>query len=130
MASADFSRQALLHTSFGTYVRETSAGKLTIFPVIYPPHLHLGFRVALGFNLISSLTHPRMPHVIPVRRTNGLPRASFRFHLTMDTLAFDYALGATSCARDLHPLDCAHAAHTKKRDFMNIHKVPFRSKAN
>ena len=32
----------------------------------------------------------------------------------MDTLAFGYALGAIPCARDFHPLDCAHAWHTKK----------------
>ena len=48
--------------------------------------------------------------LIPV---SGLPRASFRFRLATDTLAFGYALGATSCARDLHPLDHAHAGRTK-----------------
>ena len=33
----------------------------------------------------------------------------------MDTLAFGYALGAIPCARDFHPLDCAHAWHTKMK---------------
>ena len=53
-----------------------------------------------------------MPDAVSVRQVDGLPRASFRFHLTMDTLASSYALGATPCARDFHPLDYARAAHT------------------
>ena len=57
-----------------------------------------------------------MPDAVSVRQVSGLPRASFRFHLTVDTLAVGYALGATSCARDFHPLERAHAEHTKKRD--------------
>ena len=55
-----------------------------------------------------------MPDAVSVRQVSGLPRASFRFHLAMDTLASSYALGATSCARDFHPLERAHAEHTKK----------------
>ena len=38
----------------------------------------------------------------------------------MDTLAFGYALGAIPCARDFHPLDCAHAWHTKKGGVRNV----------
>jgi hypothetical protein len=34
-----------------------------------------------------------MPNVISVRQTRSLPPASFRFHLTMDTLALGYVLG-------------------------------------
>lgn len=56
-----------------------------------------------------------MPDVVLVHRISGLPRASFRFRLATDTLASGYALGATSCARDFHPLERAHAGHTKKR---------------
>ena len=110
MTSADSLRQVLLRSSHS--VRKASQGKSTIFPVIYPPHLHREFRIAWGFSLCCNLTHSHMPDAVPVRRTNGLPRASFRFHLTMDTLAFSYALGAIPCARDFHPLDCAHAWHT------------------
>ena len=113
MTSADSLRQVLLRSS--NSVRKASQGKNTIFPVIYPPHLHREFRIAWGFSFFGNLTHSHMPDAVPVRRTNGLPRASFRFHLTMDTLAFGYALGAIPCARDFHPLDCAHAWHTKKR---------------
>ena len=79
---------------------------------MYLLHLHLGFRVALGFILLCRLTHLRMPDAVPVRKVSGLPRASFRFRLATDTLAFGYALGATSCARDLRPLDHAHAGRT------------------
>ena len=110
MTSADSLRQVLLRSSHS--VLKASRGKSTIFPVIYPPHLHREFRIAWGFSLCCNLTHSHMPDAVPVRRTNGLPRASFRFHLTMDTLAFGYALGAIPCARDFHPLDCAHAWHT------------------
>ena len=112
MTSADSLRQVLLRSSHS--VRKASQGKSTIFPVIYPPHLHQEFRIAWGFSLCCNLTHSHMPDAVPVRRTNGLPRASFRFHLTMDTLAFGYALGAIPCAQDFHPLDCAHAWHTTK----------------
>ena len=56
-----------------------------------------------------------MPDVVLVHRISGLPRASFRFHLAMDTLASGYALGATSCARDFHPLERAHAGRTTKK---------------
>ena len=111
MTSADSLRQVLLRSSHS--VRKASQGKSTIFPVIYPPHLHREFRIAWGFSLCCNLTHSHMPDAVPVRRTNGLPRASFRFHLTMDTLAFGYALGAIPCARDFHPLDCAHAWHNR-----------------
>ena len=97
-----------------SYVREVSSGKNTFFPTIYLLHLHLGVRVALGFVLLCRLTHPRMPDAVSVRQVSDLPRASFRFHLTVDTLAVGYALGATSCARDFHPLERAHAEHTQK----------------
>lgn len=90
--------------SFEAHVRKTSAGKLTIFPIIHLLHLHREFRVALDFSLLCNLTHSHMPDAVSVRQVDGLPMASFRFHLTVDTLAFGYALGATPCARNFHPL--------------------------
>lgn len=84
------------------------------FPTMHLLHLHLWFRVALGFTLFSRLTHHRMPNAISVRQISGLPRASFRSRLATDTLASGYALGATSCARDFHPLEHAHAGRTEK----------------
>lgn len=56
-----------------------------------------------------------MPDAISVRRTSGLPTASFRFHLTMNTLAFSYVLGATPRTQDSHLLERAHAEHTEKK---------------
>jgi hypothetical protein len=64
--------------------------------------------------LFGRLIHLRMPHAVPVRQANGLPRASFRSRLAADTLASGYVLGATSCTRDFHPLNRAHAEHTEK----------------
>ena len=86
---------------------------LDIFPTMHLLHLHLWFRVALGFTLCSRLTYHRMPNAVPVRQVSGLPRASFRSCLATDTLASSYALGATSCARDFPPLDHAYAGRTK-----------------
>lgn len=53
--------------------------------------------------------------MISENQVGGLPPASFRFHLAADTLALGYTLGATSCARDFHPLDHAHAGNTMKK---------------
>ena len=41
--------------------------------------------------------------------------ASFRFHLTMDTLAFGYILPATGWIRDLHPLETCAARRTRRK---------------
>lgn len=92
-----------------------------LFSTMYLLHLHLGFRVALGFILLCRLTHLRMPDAVPVRQVSGLPRASFRSCLATDTLASGYALGATSCARDFHPLDHAHAGRTKKTALLTVY---------
>ena len=66
-----------------------------------------------------------MSDAVSVRQVDGLPMASFRFHLAMDTLGSGYALGATPCARDFHPLDCARAAHTIKKPLVVIPEASF-----
>ena len=43
--------------------------------------------------------------------------ASFRFHLTMDTLAFGYILPATGRIQDFHPLETCAARRTTKNPF-------------
>ena len=60
-------------------------------------------------------------YAISVRQTRDLPvvslfphPASFRFHLTMDTLAFGYILPAVGQIRDLHPLETCAAGRTTK----------------
>ena len=58
---------------------------------------------------------------ISVRQTRDLPvvslfphPASFRFHLTIDTLAFGYILPTTGWIRDFNPLETCAAGRTKK----------------
>ena len=62
-------------------------------------------------------------YTISVRQTRDLPvvslfphPASFRFHLTMDTLAFGYILPTTGRIRDLHPLETCAARRTKSKE--------------
>ncbi|QAT43247.1 CRISPR-associated protein Cas5 [Aminipila luticellarii] len=45
-----------------------------------------------------------MPNVISVRQIGDLPLASFRFHLTMDTLALSYTLPTTRACLGLSPV--------------------------
>ena len=54
-------------------------------------------------------------YVVPVRQAKGFPAASFRFHLTMDTLAVQLCTSSLPArTRDLHPLERAHGAQTGK----------------
>ena len=90
--------------------------RCTLFPLIYPPHL-LVLPATFGLHLFWQ-TYPyfRALYVISVRRTKGLPTASFRFHLTMDTLAVQlYTSSLPRRVRDFHPLERAHGAQTKNR---------------
>ena len=90
--------------------------RCTLFPFIYPPHLLL-LPATLGLHLLLQ-TYPyfRALYVISVRRTKGLPTASFRFHLTVDTLAVQlYTSSLPRRVRDFHPLERAHGAQTKRR---------------
>ena len=63
--------------------------RCTLFPLIYPPHLLGSYKRQLyGFVLFSRLTKRNLAsYVISVRRTKSLLTASFRFYLTIDTLA-------------------------------------------
>ncbi|HJB04858.1 MAG TPA: hypothetical protein H9715_03800, partial [Candidatus Merdibacter merdigallinarum] len=46
--------------------------------------------------------------------------ASFRFHLTMDTLAFGYILPTTGRIRDFHPLETCAARRTDKKGLLRF----------
>ena len=97
--------------------------RCTLFPLIYPPHL-LVLPAAFGLHLLLQ-TYPyfRASYVISVRRTKSLPTASFRFHLTMDTLAVQlYTSSLPRRVRDLHPLERAHGAQTKRPPLMRWSK--------
>ena len=88
--------------------------RCTLFPLTYPPHL-LVLPATFGLHLFWQ-TYPyfRALYVISVRRTKSLLTASFRFHLTIDTLAVRlYASSLPRCVRDFHPLERAHGAQTK-----------------
>ena len=105
--------------------------RCALFPLTYPPHL-LVLPATFGLHLFWQ-TYPyfRALYVISVRRTKGLPTASFRFHLTMDTLAVQlYTSSLPRRVRDFHPLERAHGAQTKKnsKSFSDLLlHVPLRS---
>ena len=95
--------------------------RCTLFPLIYPPHL-LVLPATLGLHLFWQ-TYPyfRALYVISVRRTKSLLTASFRFHLTMDTLAvLLYTSSLPRRVRDFHPLERAHGAQTKKNTVNSV----------
>ena len=92
--------------------------RCTLFPLIYPPHLLGSYKRQLyGFVLFSRLTKRNLAsYVISVRRTKSLLTASFRFYLTIDTLAVQlYTSLSPRRVRDFHPLERAHGAQTTKR---------------
>ena len=58
------------------------------FPLMSLLHLLYGFRAVLDFTLSCKLIHPNPAlYEVSVRQCKCLPPASFRFHLTVDTLA-------------------------------------------
>jgi len=64
-------------------------GKNDSLHPIYPPHLLYGVWAVLDFVLFSKLVRSNSAlDAVLVHRAETLPPASFRFHLTMDTLAF------------------------------------------
>src|SRR5699024_782224 len=53
-------------------------------------------------------------YVVSVRQVRGLPTASSRFHLTMDTLAVQLCTSSLPTrTRDFHPLEPAHGGRTR-----------------
>jgi len=64
-----------------------------------------------GFDDIGRLT----PRVRPVRQSSALPAASFRSHLTVDTLAVRLAVPLTGSAEDFHFLGVRPAGRTNKK---------------
>ena len=89
--------------------------RCTLFPLIYLPHL-LVLPATFGLHRLLP-TYPYFPalYVVPVRQVKGLPTASFRFHLTMDTLAVQLCTSSLPTrTRDFHPLERAHGAQTRQ----------------
>ena len=72
---------------------------------------------------LAALPSCRTSYMISVRQTRDLSvvslfphPASFRFHLTVDTLAFDYILPTTGRIQDFHLLETCAARRTRKKD--------------
>ena len=94
---------------------QTSPVKNSNLHPMPPPHLHHRVRVVLDFVLFSKLVHSTNAlYAISVRRCRILLSASFRFHLTMDTLAVQLMVPTTKPIADFHRLVTAHAGQTKK----------------
>ena len=70
------------------------------------------FVVAIGLRFVKQPYPQISPDMVSVRQAGGLPRASFRFRLTVDTLAIGYILPTTGRIRDFHPLERAPAGRT------------------
>ena len=71
----------------------------------------------LDFVLFSKLVRSTNAlYAISVRRCRILLSASFRFHLTMDTLAVQLMVPTTKPIADFHRLVTAHAGQTKNRE--------------
>ena len=102
---------------------QTSPGTTRFFLSIHP--LHLPYMIPCSYR--ASACKAVLPscmafYVISVRQTGDLPvvslfphPASFRFHLTMDTLAFGYILPTTGRIRDFNPLETCAARRTAQK---------------
>ena len=87
-----------------------------LFPSMYLPHL-LVLPATFGLQRFQP-PYPYFPalYVVSVRQVRGLPTASSRFHLTMDTLAVQLcASSLPTRTRDFHPLEPAHGGRTENR---------------
>ena len=101
---------------------QISPGTTRFFPSIYLPHLLCTIPCSYWASAcLAVLPSCATLYVISVRQARGLPAvslfphpASFRFHLTMDTLTFGYILPATGRIRVFHPLETCAAGRTKR----------------
>ena len=89
--------------------------RCTLFSLIYPPHLVV-LPATFGLHLLlQSYPYLRVSYVISVRRTKSLPAASFRFFITMDSLAVQlYTSSLPRRVRNFHLLERAHGVQKKR----------------
>ena len=64
-----------------------------------------------------------MPETVPVRKVNGLPRASFSRNLAIQALPLAMCLAPPPALRDFHPIESAHAERTSKKPEENPRAV-------
>ena len=114
------SHSSLLLRLMGPPVRPPRL-RCALFPSMHLPHL-LVLPTTFGLQcLLPPYPHFRALYAVPVRQVGGLLTASFRFHLTMDTLAVRLCTSSLSTrTRDFHPLENAHAGRTKR---LPIHHI-------
>ena len=99
---------------------QTSLGTTRFFLSIHLPHLSCLIPCSYwASTCIAALPSCMTLYEISVRQTRDLPvvslfphPASFRFHLTVDTLAFGYILPTTGRIRDFNPLETCAAGRT------------------
>jgi len=83
---------------------QTSPGNALAPPRLCPLHLRPIIPVRYGtLKILAFLSIMNASYAIPVRRASDLPAASFRFHLTMDTLAVQLTIPPDGLVGDLNP---------------------------
>ena len=124
MASADFcalSDASWHRLSLSGCSAQISLGTTRFFSSICLPHLSRMIPCSYwASTCLAALPTCITSYEISVRQTRDLPMvslfphpASFRFHLTMDTLAFGYILPTTGRIRDLNPLEMCAARRNR-----------------
>ena len=102
-------------------INETSPVKVRTLSLhlsaIYTPHDASSYWTLTSFAVLSSRV---ASYMISVRQTGGLPRASFRFHITMDTLAVGYVLTATRSHSGLAPVRVRPCWANKNSEYLSL----------
>lgn len=101
---------------------QISLGTTRFFPSIYLPHLSRMIPCSYWASACKAVLPSCITsYAVSVRQARGLPvvslfphPASFRFHLTVDTLAFGYILPTTGRIPDFHRLETCAARRTFK----------------
>ena len=123
MTSADsctFSASSQMRLPLSRHFAQVSPGTTRFFLSIHLPHLSPVIPCSYwASSCIAVLPSRKTLYVISVRQTGDLPvvslfphPASFRSHLTVDTLAFGYILPTAGRIRDSHPLETCAARRT------------------
>ena len=126
MTSADFCVFSVilrLRLLLSERFTQTSLGTTRFFLSIHLPHLSCMIPCSYwASTCMAVLPSCITSYVISVRQTRDLPvdflfphPASFRFHLTMDTLAFGYILPTTGRIQDFHLLETCAARRTIRK---------------
>ena len=119
MPSADFSKPFL--SSYGnssTVARfEISPGNAHPPSRLCLPYLLPRFPYRYGtLEILASSSSVTASYTIPVRQASALPAASFRFHLTVDTLAVKLTVPPVGSVKDFHlQVGAPCRAHMPKR---------------